>query len=232
MASDAQTKHQGTWFTHSSVAIRFLFIATSLLTAYHYYSPSSSSPFIPSLFALHVGGMSLGVLLFLPEAIMQAMTMRRGLVGEKREAAALMHVIFTASALVLILGGFISIYSNKNEMKKNHFTSLHSKFGLAFMLMSIAAASGGLLSWRPLAVVSSAILPSFVRGKIKMVHRWAGLITWLLGMATVMIILLKPSMYQAGISQLLQAGVGATAIVICILSAYAANVEGPARVTV
>lgn len=221
MASDAQNKHHDSWFGHASVALRFIFVSTSLFLAYHYYSPASSSHLIPSLFSLHVAGMALGVMFFMPEAILSAMQMRRGLVGEKRDAAALLHVILTVSGLVFVLGGFLAIYANKNEMKKQHFTSLHSQFGLAFLLLSLGASSGGLLSWRPLASLSNAILPSFVKGKVKMVHRWAGTISWIIGLVTIEIILFKPSMYTPFVSELFRAGVAFTGIIMIALSASA-----------
>jgi hypothetical protein len=223
MASDAVGKNHANWFSHASVALRFVFVSTALFIAYHYYSPASSSHLMPSLFSLHVAGMSLGVLFFLPESILASMQMRRGLIGEKRDAAALLHVILTTAGLIFVLGGFLAIYTNKNEMNKKHFTSTHSQFGLAFLILSLGASAGGLMSWRSLAHISSTILPSFIKGKIKMIHRWSGTLTWFLGLVTIEIILFKPSMYEPFVSELVRAGVALTGIIMMALSANASQ---------
>lgn len=53
------------------------------------------------------------------------------------------HGILANLGVMLCLGGFYAIYSNKNMWGKAHFTTLHGKAGLALIVMSIGAGMVG-----------------------------------------------------------------------------------------
>ena len=51
--------------------------------------------------------------------------------------------MLNASAILAAAGGFYAIYANKNVMGKEHFTSIHSKLGLATLASTAALSVGG-----------------------------------------------------------------------------------------
>lgn len=53
------------------------------------------------------------------------------------------HGLLANLGIVLTLGGFYAIYSNKNMYGRDHFTSTHGKAGLAVICMAIGAGMVG-----------------------------------------------------------------------------------------
>jgi hypothetical protein len=86
------------------------------------------------------------------------------------------HFLFNVAANISLAIAFWAIYQNKNIQSKDHFTSLHSKIGLAVLITSMNASVFAF-------VVSN--FPSVVGGALKAklflkVHGNAGMVIFLL----------------------------------------------------
>lgn len=59
------------------------------------------------------------------------------------------HAIMTSSGFIMSLGGLIVIYQNKELAGKNHFTSVHSIFGLVTLCGFALSMVAGLIYLHP-----------------------------------------------------------------------------------
>lgn len=82
----------------------------------------------------------------------------------------------------IVLAGFIVIVINKIIHNDNHFVTLHAKFGLASFIFMLIAKSGGLGALYSLKL-KQYLAPLY----IKLIHASVGLLTFILGIITILL---------------------------------------------
>lgn len=99
------------------------------------------------------------------------------------------HWVLQVIAGIIILTGFLVILSNKIIHDKPHFSTLHGKFGLAslvFMLITMIGGLGALYSLK----LKNYLAPIYT----KLVHASVGLVTFVLGVITILLGLFSKSL--------------------------------------
>lgn len=94
------------------------------------------------------------------------------------------HWVLQVLGGIIILTGFLIILSNKIINGKEHFVSLHAKFGLSsfiFMLVTMLGGLGALYSLK----LKHYLAPIYT----KILHATVGLVTFLLGIITILLAL-------------------------------------------
>lgn len=90
------------------------------------------------------------------------------------------HWILQTSALILITVAQTCIFLHKNNLKKDHYQTTHSLFGLVTYLLTVMASLGGIptkFSFRLKSIVKPTIT--------KIIHSFAGLLTYILAIITI-----------------------------------------------
>ncbi|PNW82466.1 hypothetical protein CHLRE_06g280100v5 [Chlamydomonas reinhardtii] len=186
---------------HASVALVALSIAFVL--------------FDNSLFAWHPAFMSIGYIVFMTEGLIAAIHFRH-IDGPDRVKAIWSHALLQIRALVCVLIGFGVIYRNKILLGKPHFMSLHAKFGLATLILSVLMPLWGLVSFRRMGIIQK--FPERWQPRIKALHRQLGLLTWLLALVTIELALPHPAVAKGRLTQAWQAGVALIGVLLLGLS--------------
>lgn len=149
-----------------------------------------------SLFAWHPLGMTLGYLFFMASGVLSAIRFRSIPPSEERVEAITKHLLLQGCAILFVLGGFFAIYTNKNLHSKPHYTSLHGKLGVTTVFLSCVVALNGLGAFKKMGFLDK--LPESWQPVVKMVHRRAGLYTWLLACFVIELGLATPATAKAG----------------------------------
>lgn len=90
------------------------------------------------------------------------------------------HWILQTSALILITIAQTCIFLNKNNGGKEHYQTTHSLFGLATYLFTVLSTMGGVFT-RYSFQLKKIMKPTIT----KIVHSFAGLLTYLLAIVTI-----------------------------------------------
>ncbi|GLI61584.1 hypothetical protein VaNZ11_004000 [Volvox africanus] len=175
-----------------------------------------------TLFAWHPAFMSIGYVVFMTEGLIAAIHFRQ-IDGHERVKAIWSHALLQLRAVICIVIGFGVIYRNKILLGKPHFVSLHAKFGLATLILSILMPLWGLVSFRRMGIIQR--FPEVWQPRIKAAHRQLGFITWLLALVTIELALPHPAVKKGWLTLAWQGGVGVIAVLLSVLSAKA--VGGP-----
>ncbi|GLC46618.1 hypothetical protein PLESTB_001223600 [Pleodorina starrii] len=168
-----------------------------------------------TLFAWHPAFMSIGYIVFMTEGLIAAIQFRH-IDGPERVKAIWSHALLQLRALICVLIGFGVIYRNKILLGKPHFMSLHAKFGLATLVLSILMPLWGLVSFRRMGFIQR--FPERWQPRIKAAHRQLGLLTWLLALVTIELALPHPAVHKGHLTTAWQAGVGLLAVLLGALS--------------
>ncbi|EFJ53321.1 hypothetical protein VOLCADRAFT_120257 [Volvox carteri f. nagariensis] len=142
-----------------------------------------------TLFAWHPAFMSIGYIVFMTEGLIAAIHFRQ-IDGPERVKAIWSHALLQLRAVICVIIGFGVIYRRKIILGKPHFVSLHAKFGLATLILSILMPLWGLL----------------------------GLLTWLLALVTIELALPHPAVNKGWLTLAWQIGVGLIAVLLGLLS--------------
>lgn len=97
------------------------------------------------------------------------------------------HWIIQMLGLIFALTGSTVIVTNKIIHGNSHFVSLHSIFGLIAMTLMVSTSLGGVGALYGLKL-KDYVAPIYT----KMIHTFAGMITFTFGMITIMLILFAP----------------------------------------
>ncbi|KXZ44862.1 hypothetical protein GPECTOR_61g815 [Gonium pectorale] len=156
--------------------------------------------------------MSIGYIVFMTEGLIAAIHLRQ-IDGPDRVKAIWSHALLQLRALVCILIGFGVIYRNKAQctpsclqvlLGKPHFMSLHAKFGLATLVLSILMPLWGLVSFRRMGLIQR--FPERWQPLIKTLHRQLGALTWLLALVTIELALPHPAVAKGHLTVAWQVG--------------------------
>lgn len=169
-----------------------------------------------TLFSWHPTLMALAFLGFTAEGVVTSILFRSK-EGQDRVRAIQRHLLLQALAFLCLLGGFYTIYQNKVVHGKQHWKSVHAKFGLATFILGIVAPLGGLISFRRLGLLQK--FPDKLQPRIKWAHRNIGILTWLLALVTVQLALTHHAVWKGAVSRCWQLGVMALGAAVLVLSA-------------
>lgn len=170
---------------------------------HHYYNGS--------LFSLHPVFMSLGFLLFFPEAIVQASSMFTKL-GPERDQAALKHVLMVVPGVASVLSSAYVIYNViQGQDPSRHLVSAHSKLGAAAIILMLQAQGNGAFSWKWLTGGLTKMLPGWGQRLIVNIHRVWGGACFLLAL-TALQMMLKPAMVAQKVGVALIGGLTASIV--------------------
>lgn len=141
--SESRDNSRGDLSTTTTKKFFMIIVATYVLFS---LITSISFAFLPPgqgwrLFSWHPLLMVLGVI-----GMMGAAVSTKKLGGYKNTK---LHAIMTSSGLLMAYGGLIAIYRNKDIAGKNHFTSVHSIFGLVTLAGFTLSMCAGLLYLHP-----------------------------------------------------------------------------------
>lgn len=92
------------------------------------------------------------------------------------------HWVLQVCGWIIVLSGFLVILSNKIIGEKPHFVSLHAKFGLASLVLMCITMLGGLGALYSLKL-KNYLAPMYT----KLIHAFAGLFTFSLGVITIIL---------------------------------------------
>lgn len=159
--------------------------------------------------------MSIGYIGVMAEGLIIAIHFRQT-DGSERVKAIWSHAVMQLRAAVLVIIGFGVIYRNKVLHGKPHFVSLHAKFGLATLVLSILMPLWGAASFRRLGIVQR--FPERWQPRIKALHRQLGLATWLLALVTVQLALPHPAVSKGLVTTAWQVGVAAVGGLMLLLA--------------
>lgn len=157
-----------------------------------------------TLFSWHPILMSTGFLGAMSEGVITALKLR-SLEGPPRATAILRHFWIQLLAVIAVSVGFWAIYRNKVNNGKPHFKTMHGKFGLATMVLTIGVPLGGIISFRKFGLLQH--LPSRWHAPTKWLHRKAGLGAWLLALVTIQLALIHPSVNKGFLTHFWQIAV-------------------------
>ncbi|CAL8469828.1 g9370 [Coccomyxa elongata] len=148
--------------------------------------------------------MALAFLGFMAEGVVTSILFRSK-DGQDRVHAIQRHLLIQAFAFLCLLGGFYAIYQNKVVHGKEHFKSVHGKFGLATFILGIVAPLGGLISFRRLGLLQK--FPDKMQPRIKWAHRNIGILTWLLALVTIQLALTHHAVWKGWVTRVWQLAV-------------------------
>ncbi|KAK9916106.1 hypothetical protein WJX75_008637 [Coccomyxa subellipsoidea] len=171
-----------------------------------------------TLFSWHPTLMALAFLGFMAEGVVTSILFRSK-DGQDRVRAIQRHLVWQALGFLCLLGGFYAIYQNKVVAGKEHFKSVHAKFGLATFILGIMAPLGGLMSFRRLGLLQK--FPDKFQPRIKWAHRNVGLLTWLLALVTIQLALTHHAVWKGLLSRCWQIGVVGLGAAVLALAARA-----------
>jgi cytochrome b-561 domain-containing protein 2 len=154
------------------------------------------------LFPWHPILMGLGFLGFMCEGIIAAYRLRPT-DGPPRVAAIQNHMWVQIASTISILLGFWAIYYNKTLHNKQHFKSLHGKVGLFTTILSLAAPTLGVLSFKKLGLLTK--LPAEWHPAVKWLHRLIGAITWVSAIFTMQLPLPHRAVFEGFLCRAWQA---------------------------
>jgi len=121
-----------------------------------------------SLFSYHPSLMSLGLMIFVLEAIVQMKDPR----SPRNPAWRItIHWVFHTIGLTLALIAFYCIYMNKVELEKFHFVTWHGKFGIATLMVLIVQWNAG---WLAKHSVGLSQITGINRITINKIHKFFG----------------------------------------------------------
>ncbi|CAI5490057.1 unnamed protein product [Closterium sp. Naga37s-1] len=92
-----------------------------------------------SLFGYHPAALALGFVFLMGEGVIAAAVGK----GRQRPLWINIHALLQGLAGAAIAAGTTAIYLNKTRLGKPHFTTLHSRLGLAALVLSAGIAVGG-----------------------------------------------------------------------------------------
>jgi cytochrome b-561 domain-containing protein 2 len=148
-------------------------LITAGLTAVILYTAVPGS----DLFSWHPTLMTIAFCLLMAQAIVIFSPESSLLQTSSRADKIQLHWILNTFSVVAAAGGFGAIYLNKEVAGKAHFTTWHSKFGLAACIGVLVSALGGI------AAKYSSSLKSYVRPiNIKLYHATLALVVFGLAM--------------------------------------------------
>jgi len=134
-----------------------------------------------TLFGYHPTLMGIGFVLLMAEGVMASVSFRDMEAGPNRVDAIWRHLYVQVAAVLAVAGGFYAIYHNKDLMGKDHFTTDHSKVGLAAIVISFTSALGGAGAFKRLGLLER--IPEQFQAPAKLAHRKVGLVALCLGLA-------------------------------------------------
>jgi len=128
----------------------------------------------PSLMVVSFGLlMAQAIVIFSPESSL--------LLNSARSDKVQLHWILNLFAMAGVIGGFASIYLNKEIAGKNHFTTWHSRIGLAAVVGVFLTAV-----WGVAAKYCSGFIKNYIRPiNTKLYHATLALVVFCLGMAAI-----------------------------------------------
>ncbi|XP_041973352.1 transmembrane reductase CYB561D2-like [Aricia agestis] len=133
-----------------------------------------------SLFSFHPILMSVGWLILMTSAINAITPGDLATEWMPIRLRSARHWVIQVFAIIIILVGFLVILSNKIINGKDHFVTLHGKFGLASFIFMIITSFGGLGALYSLKL-KHYIAPLYT----KILHSSIGLLTFSLGIITI-----------------------------------------------
>nr|XP_026491805.1 cytochrome b561 domain-containing protein 2-like [Vanessa tameamea] len=135
-----------------------------------------------SLFSFHPTLMSLGWLIFMTSAVNAVTPGDLATEWMPIRLRSARHWVLQLVAVLFVLIAFFVILSNKIINDKEHFKSLHGKFGLASFIFMVCTSLGGLGALYSLKL-KEYLAPIYT----KLVHASFGLITFCLGTITIIL---------------------------------------------
>jgi len=146
------------------------------LTGFYFYLAKPAS----DLFSWHPVCMSMAFVLLMLQAIMIFSPESSLTPTSPRPDKVQLHWILHAFGMASAVFGFLSVYFNKEIAGRKHFTTWHSKFGLAALVGALIAILGGILA-KYNHKFKSYIKPI----NMKLYHATIGMIIFLLAMIAV-----------------------------------------------
>ena len=95
------------------------------------------------------------------------------------------HMVVNLLALASVILGFVAIYRNKVRLGKTHYTSYHGKLGVFVFASTPVVVAGGLVSFKRVGLIH--LFPDKTHALIKRVHRLAGMQTFVLSFAAIVL---------------------------------------------
>ncbi|XP_045459373.1 transmembrane reductase CYB561D2 [Melitaea cinxia] len=135
-----------------------------------------------SLFSFHPTLMSLGWLIFMTSAVNAVTPGDLATEWMPIRLRSARHWVIQLIAILFIFIGFLVILSHKIINNKEHFTSLHGKFGLTSFIFMVSTSLGGLGALYSLKL-KNYLAPIYT----KLLHASFGLITFCLGTITILL---------------------------------------------
>ncbi|KPJ16867.1 Cytochrome b561 domain-containing protein 1 [Papilio machaon] len=135
-----------------------------------------------TLFSFHPSLMSLGWIILMSSAINAITPGDFATEWMPIRLRSARHWVIQMLAGVIILTGFFVILSNKIINEKSHFVTLHAKFGLASLIFMCLTSLGGVTALYSLKL-KDYIAPIYT----KLLHASAGLLTFTLGIITILL---------------------------------------------
>ncbi|CAI5537482.1 unnamed protein product [Closterium sp. Naga37s-1] len=128
-----------------------------------------------SLFGYHPSALALGFVFLMGEGVIAAAVGK----GRQRPLWINIHALLQGLAGAAIAAGITAIYLNKTRLGKPHFTTLHSRLGLAALVLSAGIAAGGaVVKYLPAAGVGAGVVEATRRA-----HKQFGSVAFFLGVA-------------------------------------------------
>ena len=173
-------------------------LALFSLTTYRTFSQHPNE-----LLKMHIFGMSGAFGVCLPLGALIAIKLRR-FEDLRRTRALILHAFVQTLGMCCFSIGFFAIYENKVRKGSEHFTTVHSRFGMATLLVSVfGAVAFGVVGFRKTGVAKVAKMSEHAVAQTKKWHRNSGTTVVLLSWVTITLAFHHPAVTDATVNYIL-----------------------------
>lgn len=173
-------------------------LALFSFTVYHTFSPHPNE-----LLKTHIFGMTGAFGACLPLGALIALKLRR-FEDLRRTRALILHAFVQTVGVFSFSTGFCAIYENKVRKGSDHFTTLHSRFGLFTLIVSLFGGIAlGVVGFKKTGVARVAKMSEHAVAQTKKYHRNSGAAVVLLSFTTITLAFHHPAVTDATVDYLI-----------------------------
>jgi hypothetical protein len=175
-----------------------LTLAFFAITVYHTFSSHPNE-----LLKTHIFSMTGAFGVCLPLGALIALKLRR-FDDLRRTRALIVHAFVQSLGVFFFSCGVCAIYENKVRKGSDHFTTLHSKFGLLTLFVSVfGAVAFGVIGFKKTGVARVAKMSEHAVAQTKKYHRNSGTAVVLLSWVTITLAFHHPAVTDATVNYLI-----------------------------
>jgi hypothetical protein len=175
-----------------------LTLAFFAITVYHTFSSHPNE-----LLKTHIFSMTGAFGVCLPLGALIALKLRR-FEDLRRTRALIVHAFVQSLGIFFFSCGVCAIYENKVRKGSDHFTTLHSKFGLLTLFVSVfGAVAFGVIGFKKTGVARVAKMSEHAVAQTKKYHRNSGTAVVLLSWVTITLAFHHPAVTDATVNYLI-----------------------------